>query len=182
MPILKSEGNKEADIHEVGKIRKLTTGCGSLHLTAFFNSDTGDLMEIFLNKGSSGGCNNFMIGLSRIVSLAAKQGCTIYEIIDQLQSCGVCPSYATRSAMKKDTSPGSCCPVAVGKALMEMWEEMQDDLRNKNDGMGEKRVAKKVPVDAKVGTQKDVCPLCKSKIKHSGGCDICTNCGWSKCD
>lgn len=183
-PIL-STNKKESDIHEVGKIRKLTTGCGSLHLTAFFNSETGDLMEIFLNKGSSGGCNNFMIGLSRMVSLAAKKGCTIYEIIDQLNSCGVCPSYATRTATKKDTSKGSCCPVAVGKALLEMWKEMQDELPGKA-GVEKKAesnaevVDKKVSESAAIG-QTEVCPVCGSKVDHIGGCDQCNNCGWSKC-
>ena len=189
MPIL-STTKKDGDIREVGKIRKLTTGCGSLHLTAFFNSYTGDLMEIFLNKGSSGGCNNFMIGLSRMVSLAAKNGCTIHEIVDQLKSCGVCPSYATRFATKKDTSKGSCCPVAVGNTLLEMWKEMQDELGN--DGTGKERVEKKVysgtskVVDKKIhnagADKKECCPICGSKIEHVGGCDQCNNCGWSKCE
>ena len=44
----------------IGKKRKLMTGCGSLHCTAFFDPKTGDLMEVYLNKGSTGGCNNFI--------------------------------------------------------------------------------------------------------------------------
>jgi len=88
----------------VGKKRKLMTGCGSLHCTAFFDPHTGELLEAYLNKGSTGGCNNFMIGLSRMISLAARSGCDIKSIVDQLKSCGSCPSYAVRTFTKHDTS------------------------------------------------------------------------------
>ena len=38
----------------IGKKRKLITGCGSLHCTAFFDPYTGDLVETYLSKGSTG--------------------------------------------------------------------------------------------------------------------------------
>jgi ribonucleoside-diphosphate reductase alpha chain len=184
MPILSTE-KKEEDKHirKIGKIRKLTTGCGSLHLNALFYEDTGELAEIFLNKGSSGGCNNFMIGLSRMVSLACKKGCDISEIVDQLKSCGVCPSYAVRTATKKDTSTGSCCPVAVGNALLEMWQEMHGEKEAKD-------ICKRECSECKCCSEKsdtkeestDTCPNCGKPITHSGGCDICSECGWSKCE
>ena len=88
----------------VGKKRKLMTGCGSLHCTAFFDPVTGELMETYFSKGSQGGCNQFMIGLSRTISLLARTGCDIHTIVDQLNSTGVCPSYAVRTAIKIDTS------------------------------------------------------------------------------
>lgn len=118
----------DASDNVVGKKRKLVTGCGTLHVTAFFDPLTGDLMETYLSKGSTGGCNNFMIGLSRMISLAARSGVEVPDIVDQLDSCGVCPSYAVRRATKHDTSKGSCCPMAVGNALMDMWKEMVHEL------------------------------------------------------
>ena len=166
-----------ANDNVVGKKRKLTTGCGSLHVTAFFDPQTGDLMETYLSKGSSGGCNNYMIGLSRMISLAARSGCSIHNIIDQLDSTGVCPSYAVRKATKRDTSKGSCCPMAVGNALLEMWGEMQKELVPHKDK----------PVKAATKPQEAVydhvikCPECGEPIIHEGGCDICKACGWSKC-
>ena len=162
----------------IGKKRKLTTGCGSLHATAFFDVTTGDLMETYLSKGSSGGCNNYMIGLSRMISLAARAGCNIYDIIDQLNSCGVCPSYAVRKATKHDTSKGSCCPMAVGNALLEMWKEMQEELENKPIQNNVEMMSKQT-TDIIV-TQR--CPECGEPITHEGGCNICKSCGWSKCD
>ena len=112
----------------VGKKRKLVTGCGNLHVTAFFNKKTGQLHEVFLNKGSTGGCNNFMNGLSRMISLSARNGISIEDICDQLNSSGACPSYAVRSAKFHDTSKGACCPMAIGNALKEMQKEMNEEL------------------------------------------------------
>jgi ribonucleotide reductase alpha subunit len=157
----------------VGKKRKLTTGCGSLHCTAFFDPITGNLMETYLSKGSTGGCAQFMTGLSRTVSLAARAGCDIHTIVDQLNSCGVCPSYAVRSATKKDTSKGACCPIAVGNALLDMWKETQEEL-----GLSEEEEVTSIVVEKRKGD----CPQCGGNLVHEGGCDTCKICGWSKCN
>ena len=162
---------EEVEDNVVGKKRKLMTGCGSLHCTAFFNPKNGRLMEAYLNKGSTGGCNNFMIGLSRMISLAARSGCDIQDIVDQLKSCGACPSYAVRSATRKDTSKGSCCPMAVGYALMEMEKEMKKEL-----GIAD---AKEELQPAKVINP---CPVCGDELRFEGGCNICKSCGWTKCE
>lgn len=168
----------------IGKKRKLQTGCGSLHCTAFFDPFTGDLMETYLSKGSTGGCANFMVGLSRMISLAARSGCGIYDIIDQLNSCGSCPSYAVRSATKHDTSKGSCCPMAVGNALLDMWKEMQDEIKSNEDECEETVPASSEgKVFATVGVvERPKCPSCGEPLIFEGGCNICKSCGWSKCD
>jgi len=169
----------------IGKKRKLTTGCGSLHCLAFFDPVTGDLMETYLSKGSTGGCNNFMIGLSRMISLAARGGVGIDSIIDQLSSSGTCPSYAARSATKHDTSRGSCCPVAIGNALKEMWKEMQEDIDY--SGLNtETEVVHHEDGTATITTKtvsivQIKCPECGEVLIHDGGCDRCPACGWSKC-
>ena len=159
----------------IGRKRKLMTGCGSLHCTAFFDPVTGELLETYLSKGSTGGCNNFMIGLSRLISLSARAGCDIHTIIDQLNSCGSCPSYAVRTATKRDTSKGSCCPIAVGNALIEMYNEVKKELI---DVCIENEIE-----DANINTNKSkhICPECGEEITFEGGCNICKSCGWSKC-
>src|SRR5699024_10159246 len=57
----------KADDNCIGKKRTLITGCGTLHCEAFFDPDNGELLETYLSKGSQGGCNNFMVGLSRMI-------------------------------------------------------------------------------------------------------------------
>ena len=164
----------KADDNCIGLKRSLTTGCGSLHCEAFFDPINGELRECYLSKGSTGGCNNFMIGLSRMISLSARGGIGINAILDQLKSCGVCPSYAVRTATMKDTSKGSCCPVAVGNALRSMHEEIVQRLQYCDQDV------KKIEKEIDEGYEE--CPSCHNKsLIRSGGCNECTNCGWSKC-
>ena len=171
----------------IGMKRRLTTGCGSLHCTAWFDPHTGDLMEIYLNKGSTGGCANFMVGLSRMISLACRGGVKIEDIVDQLQSTGACPSYASRTATKHDTSKGACCPMAVGNALMEMWKEMKERIEKGNSIIALANSDSQIPSsesrtsfnpEANNGAK---CPECGSELIQEGGCVICKSCGWSKC-
>ena len=169
----------------VGKKRKLQTGCGSLHVLAFFDPIDGNLREVYFNKGSTGGCANFMTGLSRMVSLLCRAGVDIMTIKDQLDSTGVCPSYATRRATHHDTSAGSCCPMAIGNALVDMWHEMQEGINDDEDDMVDAAdCASAVPSEQQVsnnGNNAVTCPECGNELVFEGGCNICKNCGWSKC-
>ena len=168
----------KADDNSIGKKRTLRTGCGTLHCEAFFDPDNGQLLETYFSKGSSGGCNNFMIGLSRMISLAARGGIDVYSIVDQLKSSGTCPSYAVRTATKHDTSKGSSCPVAIGNALLEMYEEMMDEVGFSD--VEEKELEVITPKIVPVSKAK--CPQCGGELVFEGGCNTCKNCGWSKCD
>jgi ribonucleoside-diphosphate reductase alpha chain len=168
----------KADDNCIGKKRTLRTGCGTLHCEAFFDPDNGQLLETYFSKGSSGGCNNFMIGLSRMISLAARGGIDVYSIVDQLKSSGTCPSYAVRTATKHDTSKGSSCPVAIGNALLEMYEEMMDEVSFSD--VEEKELEVITPKIVPVSKAK--CPQCGGELVFEGGCNTCKNCGWSKCD
>lgn len=181
----------------VGKKRKLITGCGSLHCIALFDPHTGALLEIYLSKGSTGGCNNFMIGLSRMISISARGGVDIYTIIDQLNSTGSCPSYTVRRATKGDTSKGSCCPMAVGNALLDMYNEVQEEIALRNETTTDRPLPKKpkpkavapkaqgfqeakavIPGEEAPGVN---CPQCGEPLVFEGGCNICKSCGWSRC-
>ena len=171
----------------VGKKRKLVSGCGSLHVTAFFDPRTGDLMETFLNRGSAGGCENSYIGLSRVISMAARAGCKVQDIADQLLSCGVCPSYAVRRATRHDTSPGACCPIAIGKALLEMWQEFQEErgataLVSTERESTAHEAADQDPSATVDNIDAPKCPQCGAEIVFEEGCANCKNCGWSKCN
>lgn len=168
----------------VGKKRKIVTGCGSLHIAAFFDPVDGSLQEVYLAKGSTGGCGNFMTGLSRMISLLCRAGVDIVAIKDQLDSTGVCPSYATRTAIAHDTSKGSCCPMAIGNALMDMWCEMQDDITDEADEPSKSSTPEAEPdimAEPVVIDGVSVCPECGAELVREGGCVQCKSCGWSKC-
>ena len=176
-PILKRGDIIDCSSDLIGRKDKIISGCGSLHVLAFFNPIDGALMEVYLSKGSTGGCSLFMVGLSRTISLLCRAGVNIFDIVDQLDSTGVCPSYAVRRATKHDTSPGSCCPMAIGKKLLEMYQEVQIELFGKED----KKENKKIEKPIKVIPSKALCPECGEPLIFEGGCNSCKNCGYSKC-
>lgn len=167
----------------VGLKRDLVTGCGTLHCTAYFDPTTGNLVETYLNKGSTGGCLNSLTGLSRLISLASRGGIAVDDIVDQLSSTGVCPSYAVRGATKKDTSKGSCCPMAVGNAIADMYSEMAELIRHP-DVMSSTSCQMSTTEDTNAISKSAApsCPQCGDSLLFEGGCNICRSCGWSKCD
>lgn len=166
---------KKASDDCIGRKRTLLTGCGTLHLTAFFDRYTGQLLETYFSKGSQGGCALFMVGLSRMVSLAARANVPIEKIVDQLMSSGTCPSYAVRRATKKDTSKGSSCPVAIGFALMDMYNEIRKELNKKP-------VDKVETNNSSTEVENPKCPKCGEGLSMVEGCMTCSSCGYSKCN
>jgi ribonucleotide reductase alpha subunit len=193
----------EVDDSLIGKKRKLQTGCGSLHVESFFSPDTGDMMEVYLSKGSSGGCNAYMVGLSRMISISLRGGVPLESLVDQLDSVIACPSYAVRNATKHDTSKGKCCPDAIGRALMDMQNEMWNEIINTDEEIDD--TINNIPIEQHE-KQKDnylsdeekqyiknngeiafaqrynKCPHCGSTLRQEGGCVTCNNCGFSRCD
>lgn len=133
----------------------------------------------------TGNCANFMTGLSRMVSLLCRAGVDIMTIKDQLDSTGVCPSYATRRATHHDTSAGSCCPMAIGNALVDMWREMQEEINDDEDDVADACDAPDpMPSEQQAGDSGHnaaTCPECGNELVFEGGCNVCKNCGWSKC-
>ena len=156
----------------IAKGTKLSTGCGSLWITCYFHKETGQLCHIFLDKGSTGGCNSFMNGLSRMISLAGKKGASIDDIVEQLNSTIACPSYAVAKATKNGISPGKGCPSAIGKAIKKLSEEFKKEYLAPTTNI--------VYKDEEIEIAK--CPKCGADLSYTGGCITCFDCGWSKCD
>lgn len=154
---------------------KLQTGCGSLWMTVYFHKKTGQLCHIFLNKGSKGGCNSYMVGLSRLISLAGKKGATVEEIVDQLKSVVACPSFVSRKTTEANISDGRSCAEAVGRELLKLHEQFKINYLNQPE-------ITQLKIDNKVKIEIAKCPECGAELSHTGGCINCYNCGWTKCD
>lgn len=154
---------------------KLQTGCGSLWMTVYFHKKTGQLCHIFLNKGSKGGCNSYMVGLSRLISLAGKKGATVEEIVDQLNSVVACPSFVSRKTTETGISAGRSCAEAVGRELLKLHEQFKINYLNQPE-------ITQLKIDNEVKIEIAKCPECGADLSHTGGCINCYNCGWTKCD
>lgn len=175
-----------ADDNVIGLKRKVMSGCGSLHVVAMFDPISGELLETYISKGSTGGCQSNLAAVSRLISLSARAGVDVYTIADQLQSCPACPSYVGRTMTKHDTSKGKCCPDAVANALIEMYKEMQESISDGDKDISMKSQTIKKNIESKESTVnvevKHPCPVCGEELTFEGGCNVCKNCGWSKCD
>jgi len=154
-----------------GRKRKLKTGCGNLHVQTWFDPDTGELREVFASKGSEGGCNANLSGLSRVASLSARLGGNMSDIVEQLESALECASYQVRRSERKDVSPGKSCPSAIGKAIIDMYNEAQI-LLGFSKGVKESYIK---------NSKHEGCRQCGGKLKYESGCSICIQCGFSSC-
>ena len=171
----------------IGLKKTIKSGCGTMHVNAYFDEDTGELREVFLSKGSKGGCLAFTNAVSRLISLLARKGAPLEEIVDQLNSVVVCPSYAAARAAGKEVSPGSSCAASIAKALLEMQKKFQTmfviDDEEEEHHVKQPMVIDKERITKEVnGPEYAVCPECGEKsLMYSGGCNACSNCGWTKC-
>ena len=164
----------------IGYKRKLNTGCGSVHMEVYFDDISGDPQETFINIGSGGGCERNYQFISRLISLALRAGVSINDIIDQANSIRPCTAYVSRTKSKNDTSPGTSCPSAIGKALQDLCGKMQDKcFVDDEDDYTEKDNQN---TNSNIALRDSLCPECGSKLQQEGGCNICKNCGWTKCD
>ena len=174
----------------IGIKRKLKTGCGSLHCTFYFCPETGELREVFLDKGSKGGCLSLLNAMSRLASLCARKGAPVEEIADQLESVLVCPSYSVSKFKDKTTSKGSSCASAVAYALIDAHNQFLEDFIDPDDDTEIEikaiRHTEKPALSAPKKQEPDdyymVCPECGEKaLLKTEGCVSCVSCGYSKC-
>lgn len=166
----------------VGCKRKITTGCGTIHLEVYSDEATNEPQETFINIGSGGGCERNYQFISRLISLALRAGVPIEAIIDQAMSIRPCTSYVNRTKSKHDTSAGTSCPSAIGYALKDLYNkmnEMQNAEFDEEEYEETQVVVETKPVENK---QTAKCPECGEPLAFEGGCNTCKACGWSKCD
>lgn len=77
--------------------------------------------------------------------------------------------------------------MAVGNALMDMYNEMQAELAEAQgtENIKSVRKADKAPkpkaVNMEAQADKMYCPECGEPLVFEEGCNICKCCGWSKC-
>ena len=176
----------------IGLKRKLKGGCGSIHVQAHFDMETGKMMEVFVNKGGGGGCNSNLNALSRMISLALRGGITIEDIADQLSSTINCPSFASARAKGLPLSQGSSCANAIGKILIKMDKEFQEMfkmvckqedeelIQEDNEQEYKDYIKKHGEIEFMKAYHK--CPQCFDDIRAEGGCMSCPSCSFSRCE
>lgn len=177
----------------VGYKRKIVNGCGDFSEQIFFDDFTGEPLENFIAMGDGGGCSRNLEAISRLISLALRGGIHISEVIKQLKKVHSCPAYRARKIQKGDTSIGTSCPSAIGYAIEELCNKINDNLFDGTevddslifDDGDNNMIAEDCYEESESEedlTTKPTCPECGEILVFEGGCNVCKACGWSKCD
>jgi ribonucleoside-diphosphate reductase alpha chain len=132
-------------------------GCGKLYITV--NGDKDGLVETFSNLGGNGVCSGYSEGLSRMISLAMRSNIDPYEIVDQLQMVK-CPNCKGKKIDAKS------CPHAFSKAIETRLKELGINKQEKQ-------------IETIVVENVEECKHPKMIMQE--GCNVCPDCGYSKC-
>ena len=156
--------------------------CGHLYIT--INRDENDnLVEVFIDPGKSGGCVANAECLGRYASACMRAGMTIDSIVDVTKGvkCSAC-SQAKGSKVKH--IDGLSCGDVVARTIQEEYNRYKHNQPKKTVSNKAKDITfHQYGLDfASHGPAKNVCPECGVEMNAEGGCVICKNCGYSKCD
>lgn len=144
---------------------KKKTACGSLYIT--INTDKkGNIVEIFTNTSKQGTCQANLNGETRMTSLALRAGVKVDEVIDQLK--GIRCASCLRARGKGEHIDGISCPDILGSCLQEVVQLLEAGISS-------------FRTDAEPTLLE--CPECHKKtLRADGGCLVCPNCGYSRCN
>jgi ribonucleoside-diphosphate reductase alpha chain len=134
----------------------------NLYITANKGSQ-GHIREIFMNTNWAGSEGYSMANaLGRIISIALQKDFTLLpDIVKSLESVSADSSWTCPDLKgTKDGARLASIPMAIAATLQVLHEAKDLDLISSYS----------------------VCPTCKEKAyRRSGGCGICTSCGYSSC-
>ena len=125
--------------------------------------------------------------------MALRGGIHISEVIKQLKKVHSCPAYRARKIQKGDTSIGTSCPSAIGYAIEELCNKINDNLFDGTevddrlilDDSDTNVITEGCHEESEFEedlTTKATCPECGEPLVFEGMCNVCKVCGWSKCD
>jgi ribonucleoside-diphosphate reductase alpha chain len=147
-----------------GATRLLKTGCGNLYVT--INEDeNGRPFEVFTNIGKAGGCASSQAeAIGRLISLALRSNIEPEEIVKQLK--GISCHQPTWHEGGRVLS----CSDAIAKAL-EKYPPFSAPEGDNGNGKSTYQAVMHI----------GACPECGGAVEHEGGCDVCHNCGFTRC-
>jgi ribonucleoside-diphosphate reductase alpha chain len=147
-----------------GRTRKKPTGCGNLYVT--INDDENGPFELFAQIGKAGGCAASQAeAIGRLISLALRAGVEPSSIVKQLRGVR-CPSPAWEEG-KLVLSCADAISKALEQHLAEGDYESTEDFSLASESLGNRLAG--------------LCIDCGSPLEFDGGCNVCRNCGYSRC-
>lgn len=143
-----------------GITERVSTGCGYIYITV--NFDEQGISEVFSTLGKAGGCAAAQLeAISRLISLALRSGVDLDSVVRHLRGIR-CPSIAWEQGHAVMS-----CADAIASVLQKYVKDA--DAYNPKTSEAVKSWAGQ-------------CPECGSSLIYQEGCNICPNCGFTKCE
>lgn len=152
--------------------QKVHTGCGKLNLFIGWSFEEQRVVDIYAKRSGQGGCEHNIDSTVICMSGMLRLGGTIDNVEKALQGCGACNSFTKARAAGKKLSKGKSCPTAIFNTVKDTIDIMS--------GAGLK-------IEPLQESQESVeynnsCPECGAELSMTGGCNVCSECGYTKCD
>jgi ribonucleoside-diphosphate reductase alpha chain len=168
-----------------GVTERVSTGCGYIYVT--INFDEQGICEVFSTLGKAGGCAAAQLeAISRLISLTLRSGVDLNSVVRQLRGIR-CPSIAWEQGQAILS-----CADAIASVLekyikeepmtnSEMPESKNPETGKKVSSLDEALNLNKAKVNEQRSNQAGQCPECGGPLIYQEGCNICLNCGFTKC-
>jgi ribonucleoside-diphosphate reductase alpha chain len=151
-----------------GVTERVNTGCGYIYVTV--NFDSRGISEVFSTLGKAGGCAAAQLeAISRLTSLALRSGIDVDSIVKHLRGIR-CPSIA----WEQGHAILSCSDAIA--SVLEKYIREKTATREKNTNPNTPSENPEM-----VKSWAGQCPDCGGPLIYQEGCNICLDCGFTKC-
>ena len=156
--------------------RNVTIGCGKLKLFIGYSPSEQSIQDLYIVKSGQGGCTNNLQALAISMSALLRTGGTLEQLEKAFSGIAPCPSFVSSRAKGIQLSKGNYC----GMAIINEVKAFLKELNGKEQPKVENKKVEKKEVE---NNGNAVCPECKKKtLSMQGGCNVCTECGYTRCD
>ena len=149
-----------------GITERVSTGCGYIYVNV--NFDEHGIFEVFSTLGKAGGCAAAQLeAISRLISLALRAGLDLDAVVRHLRGIR-CPSISWEQ----------------GHAVMSCADAIASVLQKyvRDEDPSDPQRSKSLEVSEALKLWGGQSPECGSALIHQEGCNICPNCGFTKCE
>ena len=156
--------------------RKLVIGCGTLKLFIGYSPSEQTIQDLYIVKSGQGGCEKNLQAIAIAMSALLRVGGNLGQLEKAFSGITPCPSFVSNRAKGIKLSTGNYCGMAIINEVKAFLKEIngQELPKVKNE---------EVIIKEEEKTEGVECPECHQKtLTMTGGCSVCNNCGYSKCN
>ena len=156
--------------------RKLVIGCGTLKLFIGYSPSEQTIQDLYIVKSGQGGCEKNLQAIAIAMSALLRVGGNLGQLEKAFSGITPCPSFVSNRAKGIKLSTGNYCGMAIINEVKAFLKEIngQELPKIKNE---------EVIIKEEEKTEGVECPECHQKtLTMTGGCSVCNNCGYSKCN